>query len=99
MKRMGKIIMAGLCLGLPLLFVKIVFQIPDDVFWKYYLICGGIAVVGTTAFNILYNRRYLKKMQAAAHLLESNRAEEYICLLYTSGNRIAEIQRKEDLSE
>ena len=78
MKRMGKIIMAGLCLGLPLLFVKIVFHIPDDVFWKYYLICGGIAVVGTTAFNILYNRRYLKKMQAAAHLLESNRAEEYI---------------------
>ena len=39
MKRMGKIIMAGLCLGLPLLFVKIVFQIPDDVFWKYYRIC------------------------------------------------------------
>ena len=81
MKRMGKIIMAGLCLGLPLLFVKIVFHIPDDVFWKYYLICGGIAVVGTTAFNILYNRRYLKKMQAAAHLLESNRAEEYITRL------------------
>ena len=78
MKRMGKIIMAGLCLGLPLLFVKIVFQIPDDLFWKYYLICGGIAVVGTAAFNLLYNRRYLKKMQAAVHLLESNRAEEYI---------------------
>ena len=51
MKRMGKIIMAGLCLGLPLLFVKIVFHIPDDVFWKYYLICGGIAVVGATAFS------------------------------------------------
>lgn len=70
MKRMGKIIIAGLCLGLPLLFVKIVFQIPDDLFWKYYLICGGIAVVGTAAFNLLYNRRYLKKMQAAVHLLE-----------------------------
>ncbi|WP_320983336.1 hypothetical protein, partial [Enterocloster bolteae] len=78
MKRMGKIIIAGLCLGLPLLFVKIVFQIPDDLFWKYYLICGGIAVVGTAAFNLLYNRRYLKKMQAAVHLLESNRAEEYV---------------------
>ena len=63
MKRMGKIIIAGLCLGLPLLFVKIVFQIPDDLFWKYYLICGGIAVVGTAAFNLLYNRRYLKKRQ------------------------------------
>lgn len=78
MKRIVKIIIVGLCLGLPLLFVKIVFQIPDDVFWQYYLICGGIVLVGTTAFNIFYNCHYLKKMNAAAQLMEANRVKEYI---------------------
>lgn len=78
MKRIVKIIIVGFCLGLPLLFVKKVFLIPDNVFWQYYLICGITALIGTTAFNIFYNHRYLKKMKAAAQLLEDNRAEEYI---------------------
>lgn len=78
MKRIVRIIILGFCWGALFLFVKIVFQIPDDVFWQYYLICGGIVLVGTAAFNIFYNRRYLKKMKAAAQLLEANRIEEYI---------------------
>lgn len=65
-------------MGLPSLFVKIVFQFSDDIFWKYYLLGGGIVLVGSAAFNFCYNRYYLKKMKAAAQLLKANRIEEYI---------------------
>lgn len=78
MKRIVKIMIAGLCVGLPLLFVKIAFQIPEDVFWRFYLSCAGIVLIGMAAFNVFYNRRYLKKMKAAVQLLENNCAEEYI---------------------
>lgn len=60
------------------LFVKIVFQIHDDVFWQYYLILSGIVLVGFTTFNIFYNLHYLKKMKAALPLYKAGRTEDYI---------------------
>lgn len=78
MKRIITIIIVGGCWGLLLLFVKNVFQISDDTFWQFYLIFGGVVIVGLPAFNLLYNLHYQKKMMAAAQLLEAGRAEEYI---------------------
>lgn len=78
MKRIVKSIMVGVCVGLLLLAGKIVFQISDSIFWQYYLIGGGIVIVGMAAFNIFYNRYYLKKMKATVPLLEAGCAEEYI---------------------
>lgn len=60
------------------LFVKIVFQIHDNVFWQYYLILSGIVLVGFTTFNIFYNLHYLKKMKAALPLYKAGRTEDYI---------------------
>lgn len=78
MKRIVKIIMIGFCLGVLLLFIKIVFQIPNSVFWQYYLIFSGIVLVGLPAFNVFYNRHYLKQMNAAVQLYKAGHTEEYI---------------------
>ena len=78
MKRFIKILIGGICWGLMFLFLKIVFQISDNVLWQYYLIFSGIMLVGMAAFNLSYNRRYLEKMKTAAQLLDVNRVEEYI---------------------
>ena len=78
MKRIVYIIIAGFCWGLLLLIAKIVFQIPDDAFWQYYLVLSGILIIGSAAFNVSYNLHYLKKMKTAVPLLEAGRAEEYI---------------------
>lgn len=78
MKRFIKILIGGICWGLMFLFLKIMFQIPDNALWQYYLILSGILLVGMTAFNLSYNRRYLEKMKAAAQLLDVNQVDEYI---------------------
>lgn len=78
MKRMGKILVAGLCLGVPLLLAKIAFQIPDRVFWRYYLVFGGIVIAGAVAVNFLYNGWYMMQVRRAVQLLRDGRAKEYV---------------------
>ena len=75
MKRIIYIIIAGFCWGMMFLFAKIVFQIPDGAIWQYYLILSAILLIGMAAFNIFYNLRYLKKMNAIAPLLDAGRPE------------------------
>lgn len=84
-KWMLRTIIIGVCLGSLFLLGKIVFQISDDAIWNYYLAfagvvfaCSVIALVGSIGFNLIYNLRYQKKMNAAIQLLHAGRAEEYI---------------------
>lgn len=78
MKRIVKIIIGGVCWGLPFLIAKIVFQIPNGILWLYYLVFSGILFFGTAAINICYNLYYQKKLNAAVQLYKDGRIEEYI---------------------
>ncbi len=78
MKRIQKILVGGICLGLILLYVKIAYQIPDNVFLRYYLIIGGIVIVGAVVFNYAYNLHFAKKMSAAMQLYRAGSFEHYI---------------------
>ncbi len=78
MKRLLIIFALGLIIGILLLIVQQVFQIPKDVFMHYYWILGAVVVVGAVLFNLFYVRNYQKKMKAAAALLDSGKTDEYI---------------------
>lgn len=78
MKRFAKIMIVGVCLGLVLLLVKIAFQIPENVFWWFYVVLSGITIVGISAFNVAYNLYYQKKMKTALQLLKAGQVESYI---------------------
>lgn len=78
MKRRIKIIIIGICLGFLLLFIKIAFQIPNNIFWQYYLVLTCIVTIGSMAFNLFYNLHYQKKLKAVLPLWKAGHVEEYI---------------------
>ena len=78
MKRIFKIVIAGICWGLLFLLAKVIFQIPYDVLWLYYLIISGTVFIGTILFNVCYNLYYQQKMKAAMQLYKANHMEEYV---------------------
>lgn len=84
-KWMLRTIIIGVCLGSLFLLGKIIFQISDAEIWNYYLTfagvvlaCSVIVLVGSIGFNLIYNFRYQKKMNAAIQLLHAGHTEEYI---------------------
>lgn len=91
MKHFLKVIVAGVCLGVVLVVIQIVFQFDRDALLRGYWSFAAVLIVAAALFNILYNLRYQKKMQAAAALLEEGRPAEYIAavesLLQTARGR------------
>ena len=78
MKHILKVFGIGVALGVLLLFVKQVLNIPEEIFMKTYWIFGAAVVITAVLFNHFYHRSYLKKMKTAALLLDQGKPQEYI---------------------
>lgn len=78
MKRVMKIVFAGVCIGLVLGVLKGALQIDDGVFDRWYWIIAVVAVLGAVLVNVLYNISYQRKMQKLIPLLEGQRPQEYV---------------------
>ena len=55
MKRAAKIVLIGVCFGLILLFLKIIFRIDDAAFMHGYWIAAVAIVLGAVLINAYYN--------------------------------------------
>ncbi len=78
MKRVFKIVVFGVCLGLVLLLVQKGFQIDEKVFMRTYWIMAPFIVIGAVLANVFYNMSYQRKMSKIVPLLNAGRPEEYI---------------------
>lgn len=78
MKRVVKIILIGLCLGLILLLLKISFGIDDAAFMRAYWIAAPAIVLGAVLINLCYNLIYFNKVRKIAKLLSEENPQEYI---------------------
>ena len=78
LKRIIKIAVFGVCLGLILVIIQNVFQIDEGVFMHGYWIAAPGIVLAAVLFNIVYNTSYQRKMLKAKALLDEGRAQEYI---------------------
>ena len=64
MKRIMKIFIFGVCIGIAALIIQKSFHINEDVFMRGYCIAAIVIVIGAVLFNMLYNRYYFKKVRA-----------------------------------
>lgn len=78
MKHILKVIGIGVILGLALLLIQKALHIPEELFMRYYWLFGAAVVTVAVLFNHFYHRSFLKKMKAAAILLEQGKPQEYI---------------------
>ena len=78
MKRIGKVFLFGVCLGLVLVLIQNSFQIPEDVFMKGYWIGAIVVVLGALIINISYNLYYTAKMKKLLPLLFGGEPRGYI---------------------
>lgn len=78
MKRIGKVILFGVCLGLVLVLIQNSFQIPEDVFMQGYWIGAIVVVLGALVINIFYNLYYTAKMKKLLPLLFGGEPRGYI---------------------
>ena len=78
MKRIGKVILFGVCLGLVLVLIQNSFQIPEDVFMQGYWIAAIVVVLGALAINIFYNLYYTAKLKKLLPLLFGGEPRRYI---------------------
>ena len=60
MKRIMKIFIFGVCIGIAALIIQKSFHINEDVFMHGYCIAAIVIVIGAVLFNMLYNRYYFK---------------------------------------
>lgn len=78
MKRIGKVFLFGVCLGLVLVLIQNSFQIPEDVFMRGYWIAAIVVVLGALIINISYNLYYTAKMKKLLPLLFGGEPRGYI---------------------
>ena len=78
MKRAAKIVLIGVCFGLILLFLKIIFRIDDAAFMHGYWIAAVAIVLGAVLINVCYNLIYFNKVKKIAKLLSEEKPQEYI---------------------
>ena len=76
MKRFLKPIAIGEFLGCILLAIQIIFNIPNDVFNKIVIIAFIAIVVGSIIFNIVFVKRYQRRVHKQIALLESGKQKE-----------------------
>ena len=63
MKRIAKIIIIGICFGLTLLLLKVIFGIDDTTFMRGYWIVAPAIVIGALIINVCYNLFYFNKVK------------------------------------
>lgn len=78
MKHIFKVIIAGICLGIILVFIKEGLQIDDDAFTRYYYWIAAVVVIGAVAVNLVYNISYQNRVRKAAKLLDEEKPLEYL---------------------
>lgn len=78
MKRIGKVILLGVCLGLVLVLIQNGLHIADDVFMQGYWIGATVVVLGALVINISYNLYYLGKVKKLLNLLYAGEPRRYI---------------------
>lgn len=78
MKRIVKICVIGVCIGIILAMIQIHFHIDESVFWFGYRIAAGVILVGILLVNLLYNRYYFKKIKELAEQYLKEDPEKYI---------------------
>ncbi|MDE7262130.1 MAG: hypothetical protein K2N78_08770 [Oscillospiraceae bacterium] len=78
MKHYLKVFAAAVCFGIVLAVLKEKLDIDSALFWQWYLAAAAVIIVGATVFNILYARRYGKKMQELVPLLENGQPAAYL---------------------
>lgn len=78
MKRIGKVVLFGVCLGLVLVLIQNSFQIPEDVFMQGYWIAAIVVVLGALVINISYNLYYTAKMKKLLPMLYGGEPRGYI---------------------
>lgn len=78
MKHYLKVFAVAVCFGIVLAVLKETLDVDSTLFWRWYLTAAAVLIVGAVAFNILYARRYGKRMQELVPLLENGRPEAYL---------------------
>lgn len=78
MKRIGKVVLFGVCLGLVLVLIQNSFQIPEDVFMQGYWIAALVVVLGALVINISYNLYYMGGVKKLLTLLYAGDSRGYI---------------------
>ena len=77
-KRIAKIIIIGICFGLTLLLLKVIFGIDDTTFMRGYWIVAPAIVIGALIINVCYNLFYFNKVKKIVKLLNEEKPQEYI---------------------
>lgn len=102
MKYFLKVIGAGVCIGILLAVVKIVFQIDDAVFRRAYWIVGTVVILGAMLLSVLYTSRCNKRLRAAIVHYEKGETDIYMGeiedMLRTAKGRTVRNTLKIDLS-
>ena len=83
MKRIMKIFIIGVCIGIVALLIQKSFHIDEDVFMRGYYIAAIVIVIGAVLFNILYNRYYFKKVRILSEQLLEEKPQAYIEAIQT----------------
>lgn len=78
MKRMLKIIILGICLGLAMIVLQKSLNMDTNEFMHIYWIAAIGIILAVVLINVLYNIHYQQKVQKAAKLLEDGKTHEYI---------------------
>lgn len=78
MKRILKIFIIGVCIGIVALLIQKFFHIDEDVFMRGYYIVAIVIIIGAVLFNILYNRYYFKKVRDLSEQLLEEKPQAYI---------------------
>ena len=74
-----KAITIGVIIGILMVVVENIFDIPRDVMRKAYLILGGLAIVISVGVNVLWQKRFQKKIKALMPILyEDNNPDLFI---------------------
>lgn len=78
MKRILKVVVLGVCIGLALVALQAALHIERDVFLHWYWIAAAVVVLGAALVNVLYNISYQRRMKKLVPLLEAKRPQEYV---------------------
>lgn len=77
MKRVLKIFLFGVCLGLLLVVIQTSLQIDRDTFLHYYWLIAPAILLGVILLNVVYNLSYQKRMNRLIPLLDNGSPEAY----------------------
>lgn len=78
MKRILKIIILGICLGLAMVVLQNILKMDTNDFMHMYWMIAIVIILAAVLINVLYNLHYQQKVQKAAKLLEAGKTNEYI---------------------